>query len=178
MTDAPIALPTLVAQRAAECPERVFVIDAVADREVTYGEIHERARRWAAALAALGVRPGDPVATMLLNEPESVAIWLGIGYLGAVEVPGNVDYRGSLLRHYLTTSRAAVAVVHASCAARITELTGPGGALRTVVVGPAGAADPLPELRTPAPTDPVPPNRLSGTASVMFTSGTTGPSKG
>jgi len=182
----PVAFPTLVAARASETPDAPFLVDATTDRTHTYAQIHARARQWSAALAALGVRAGDPVATMLRNEPESVAIWLGIGYLGAIEVPGNVDYRGALLRHYLSTSGAKVAVIHSSCAATATSVVGAAAPEQTVVVGPGPvpggdfvvAAGTLPALTAPPPGEPAPPNALSGIASVMFTSGTTGPSKG
>ena len=182
----PVAFPSLVAARAAEHPDRVFVIDAATGRTWTYADILRRARQWRAALAARGVTAGDSVATMLVNEPESVAIWLGIAYLGAVEIPGNLDYRGSLLRHYLATARARVAVIDASCLQTVAAVAAEFQDLGLLVVdspghpAPAGttAAASLPELAGEPEELALPDVALSGIASVMFTSGTTGPSKG
>jgi crotonobetaine/carnitine-CoA ligase len=181
----PVAFPALIAARAAEDPDLVFVVAAATGRTWTYGEILLRARQWAAALAAHGVSAGDTVATMLVNEPESVAIWLGIAYLGAIEVPGNLEYRGTLLRHFLATARAQVAVVDVSCAGTVAAVAAEFRDLALVVVGahaspPPGSvpATSMPELLTAPDHLSMPDVPLSGTGSVMFTSGTTGPSKG
>src|SRR6185437_7517885 len=92
------SLPELVARRAAEHPERVFLQD-VGGGELTWEALHERALTWAAALASLGVGAGDRVVTMRRNSVESVAIFIGLGWLHAVEVPISTELRGNTLRH-------------------------------------------------------------------------------
>lgn len=183
----PIALPELVINRANDHPDQVFLIDADTGEEWTFGRVIHRARQWSAALKAMGISATDPVATMLKNEPESVAVWLGVAFLNAVEVPGNLEYRGSLLRHYIETSRASVAIVATPDLADL--LASEASPELTVVILEAEESDSSATSRTvsaasfSALADKSPEvvsvtASVSETASVMFTSGTTGPSKG
>jgi 2-furoate---CoA ligase len=57
------------------------------DRRLTYSELRARAARIANGLAARGVRSGDRVACVLANEPETVELYWGCQWLGAVIVP-------------------------------------------------------------------------------------------
>ena len=50
----------------------------------TYAQIHERAKRVSNALTALGVQPGDRVATLAWNTARHVEAWYGIMGIGAV----------------------------------------------------------------------------------------------
>src|SRR5205085_8650173 len=50
----------------------------------TMGESCQRARRLASALAGLGVRDGDRVATLLWNQPEHLELYFGVPLMGAV----------------------------------------------------------------------------------------------
>jgi fatty-acyl-CoA synthase len=50
----------------------------------TYGEIHRRAKRLSSALKALGVQPGDRVATLAWNTGRHIETWYGIAGIGAV----------------------------------------------------------------------------------------------
>lgn len=54
---------------------------------LTYGQLHEDAQRVAAALAELGVGPGDRVATLMGKSADFLRALLGIWHLGAVHVP-------------------------------------------------------------------------------------------
>jgi fatty-acyl-CoA synthase len=50
----------------------------------TYADIHERAHRISSALLALGVRPGERIATMAVNSARHMEAWYGIMGIGAV----------------------------------------------------------------------------------------------
>ena len=64
------------------------IVDAdLNTREVSYGELRERSERFAAALADLGVGPGDRVATLMGKSLDLVTAVLGIWRRGAVHVP-------------------------------------------------------------------------------------------
>jgi len=56
-------------------------------RVLAYGELKELSQRFASALADLGVRPGDRVATLLGKTVEHLVALVGIWRLGAVQVP-------------------------------------------------------------------------------------------
>ena len=178
------ALPPLLRERAAELGERPFLSFGVDDATATYAEIDERTDRLAAGLAALGVRRGEGVLLMLGNRLEFVLSWFALSKLGAPHVPVNVDYRGEFLEHLANTAQARVMVLEdrflETVAASLPRLP----QLRTLIV--VGAAPPsLPGVDVRAfadvPLDAEPPAEEIGPAdigSIMFTSGTTGRSKG
>lgn len=63
------------------------------DRWYTYGELRERGERVAGWLAERGVGPGDRVLIQLDNGPDLVSLHLGCMALGVVRVPVNAHYR-------------------------------------------------------------------------------------
>ena len=68
-------------------PRREAVVDR--DHRFTYAEFGARCDRWSSALQALGVGPGDPVATIALNTHEHLEQYYGVPQIGAVVVPLN-----------------------------------------------------------------------------------------
>ena len=163
-----MTLPGLLAFAAEEFGGRVFL--RVGDVTRTYRETREAAATMAGALAARGCRPGDRVAVMAGNRIEHIDLILGGAWLGAVLVPLNTGLRGQGLRDILRTAEPAFLLADAESAARV---TGAGYRGTLWVLGdddiPApGCAGALP----PAPVRP------DDTAFVLFTSGTTGTSRG
>ena len=166
--------------------ERFATEIAIASEQgaLTYADLVERASRMAGGLAALGVAPGDRVATMLPNGNDYVAAWHGCVWLGAVEVPINVEYRGSFLEHILADSGASVLVVDARWLPRLAAIDLPH-VRHLIVAGEADDEATAPEIATHRFTDilghdPVPRRAASETdlTYIMYTSGTTGRSKG
>ena len=175
----------VVASLLAERAERFGTEVAVASEEgpLTYGDLVERAARVAGGLAELGTQPGDRVATMLPTGNDYLAAWHAIVWLGAIDVPVNVEYRGTFLEHILRDSGATVLVVHARWLSRL--LGADLSSIRHVVVvgdeqtePPTGVAThPFAELLHHDPA----PRHASGELDptyIMYTSGTTGRSKG
>jgi fatty-acyl-CoA synthase len=68
---------------------REAVVDG--DLRLTYEQLFDRCDRWSAALAGLGVRPGDRVATIAPNTHAQLEAFYAVPQLGAVLVP--VNYR-------------------------------------------------------------------------------------
>lgn len=176
-------LPELLARQAARhAGRRLFV---AGDTSWSYADALDMARRWAGQLRAAGVAPGDRVALQCSNRPEFLQILLGCAWAGAVCVPINTASRGAQLRHMLENSGATLFV------------TEPDGrdALR-VIEADAGQA--LPALRSLWLIDAEPegdararvfPRAEAGLAEpaplrpgddlvILYTSGTTGLSKG
>jgi len=164
----------------------------------SYRRTEERAARAAAALAARGIHGGDRVAALCGNRIELVELFLGCAWLGAVLVPLNTALRGTSLREPLRRARASALLVEPALLGHVLAVTGELGPLPLWLLdgpsagptstGPdfgAGAANAEVEVEVeaapdPAEHDPLPPVELDpgDPVAILFTSGTTGPSRG
>jgi crotonobetaine/carnitine-CoA ligase len=177
-------LPCLLESAAAETPERDFLLFADG-RHWTCSQTLTIARRAASGLRTLGVARDDRVLVWLPNGPDVVRAWFGINFAGACFAPLNLAYRGRLLAHAIEQSGAKVMIVHAGLLERLGEIE--ATQLETlIVVGERPAALTVPVKRVldaavldsaddgaaPAAVERWDPQML------IFTSGTTGPSKG
>lgn len=171
--------------RAAEHPDRPYV--RFEDGTVwTYAETLDHARRAASGLAKLGVGAGEAVFVLLPNGPDFLKIWFGMNFLGAILAAANVALRGALLEHLVQLSDARVAVVDQSLLDRFDGID--MGSVATILVSggredrTAGSIDILPiEAAIDQPTATAVPDTTVepwDTQFILFTSGTTGPSKG
>ncbi|MGD9793042.1 MAG: class I adenylate-forming enzyme family protein [Acidimicrobiia bacterium] len=167
--DPSLVIPARVAHWASVEPDRAFLVE-VGGRSLTFGQAFDEVRRWATYLRALGVQPGDRVASFLPASVDAQLVWLACGCIGAWEVPVNPELRGEMLRHVLTDSAPVV------CLARDDNAHVPqesGVDVRVVAVPRDGSLvrDVTPAVfeRLPQPDD---------VSCVIYTSGTTGPSKG
>ena len=147
--------------------------------------------RLAGSLAALGVRPGDRVLGLVGNGAESVGMMFATVKLGAVWVPLNTGLRGAFLQHQLQNAEPRVLVVEDRLAPNLLDVAaGPVPPEALVVVGDASTPTPacarsarrlgvseLAGLRAPSGLELVTP-APGDVAMIMYTSGTTGPSKG
>jgi carnitine-CoA ligase len=176
-------LPRVVRLRAERTPDRVLYGTASGQR-LNCAEVHAAGQAWAAFFERIGVTTGETVCVMLPTAPVTVEVWLGLGTVGAVEVPINTAYRTKMLDHILEDSLAQVLVVEARYLDAVREVVDRLTRLRTLVV--VGADDvtglPFEVLTGPGPADMAPlapyDAREHDLACVLYTSGTTGASKG
>jgi crotonobetaine/carnitine-CoA ligase len=191
-TRRPPAVPTidaLLAAQAQAVPDRVFL--RFRDGDLTFAETDDRVDAVAAGLAGLGVSHGHLVPVLLPNGAEFVVTWLALCRLGAVATLVNTALRGPALAHALDLTTAGLVVVDGSLVPSLGPIVAEGTGLhRAVVVGARDASRhelaqagvevvdhaSLTDLGGPA----VPPSThtVTDAAMVLFTSGTTGPSKG
>jgi crotonobetaine/carnitine-CoA ligase len=157
----------------------------------SYAETARRAAQIANLLLALGVGHGDTVVTLLDNNIDAVTTFLGINRIGAICVPVNTAYRGEFLRHQISDATAAVVFAEFDYAERVMAIADGVPSLKTVLYRSTGdrGNQPLssggPQLRrfddavaqhsAVMPESAVAPADLS---TLIYTAGTTGPSKG
>jgi crotonobetaine/carnitine-CoA ligase len=167
--------------RAELTPDAPFL--TFEDERRTYAGTLAAAEQAAAAMASLGIRAGDKVATLLPNCTEIVDLWFGCALLGAVFVPVNTGLKGEGLAYIVTHSEADLiavdaplldtleAALPASSGPRHRYLRGPGDPPR----GYGRLGDLLSGSYPAAATVSVGPESLG---SILYTSGTTGLPKG
>ncbi|MEN8742807.1 MAG: AMP-binding protein, partial [Phaeobacter gallaeciensis] len=141
---------------------------------MTFGELFAGAERNAAALVAMGVQPGDRVAVQVEKTIEAIQLYLGTVMAGGVFLPLNTAYTTPEVAYFLGDASPRVVVcdpareddiAEIAGDARVVTLDGKGlGSLTDAVVG-RGGFDPVPR----GPDD---------LAAILYTSGTTGRSKG
>ncbi|WP_134323309.1 AMP-binding protein [Cumulibacter soli] len=180
------ALPTVIAQRAAQTPDAPYVISAENGSIWTYRDAHQDIQRWARALRRAGIRAGDTVLTMMPPQVDAVAAWLGIAQLRALEVPVNVEYIGSMLTYIIEDSSASIMVVHENYLPAVLQAS--SDQLRTIVVVGSSPIDTATSVelvssadflaRAEGDVDSFEDPQGRDTAAIIYTSGTTGPSKG
>ncbi|WP_321393729.1 AMP-binding protein [Emcibacter sp.] len=150
----------------------------------TYGEINAAANRVAAGLAGLGLGRNDKVAIMMTNRPEFLFSWFGLCKLGAVEVPVNTAHKGQLLSYMINQSDCEAIILEACFAERLHPVLGDLETVKHIIVldGPVndlgGQVHDYGRLMDNDGTFEAPIVRPSDPCAMMFTSGTTGPSKG
>jgi len=177
-------LPRFLAEQGRLRPTAPWVSMVDGD-SLTFGQAAADVCRVAGYLSGLGIRPGDKVGIFLPNSIDFVRAWLGIGTLGAVAVMLNTELRGAFLRHQLRNCGADLVIVHASLLEAVAEVAGEVETLRRVAVPGDISAFNLAGVelldwdgwRAASPYDgPLP--RAEDVACIMYTSGTSGPSKG
>ncbi|KWF22791.1 hypothetical protein WT56_01210 [Burkholderia pseudomultivorans] len=155
---------------------------------VSFAKANAQANRLAHGLRDLGVAKGDRVVFFMGNSLLHAYCWFACSKLGAVDAPVNENLMGAFLVHQFNLCRARYAIVDEGLIERIVQVRDELLHLKVIVVaGDAAAARMiLPDLeilsidqvtttiednppRVVVPSDP---------ASIQFTSGTTGPSKG
>jgi len=183
-----LVLGDILRERATTHRDQAFLKFLDGDR--TYGEVSEMAQRLAAGLAAHGVKRGTHVAVMLPNIPEIVYLTFALAQLGAVIVPINPACMGDLLQHVLKNSNASTLIIDAEFLEQLAG-TEPSelSALTSVVVYSASGDSvcgsllgrptiSLSHLFKSGGDAPRVAVRFSDLQGIMYTSGTTGPSKG
>ena len=173
-------LPGMLRRQAALHGDRRLV--EIAGTSWTFAETLDMVARFGGALHAAGIRRGDSVAVICGNRIELLEVYLGCGWIGAVTVPINTASRGMQLAHILANSQAKLMVLQADLAGALDTLESVPPALRTIwLIGDAAVPAGWPRAESfPPPANPVPEAAIGpgDTVAILYTSGTTGVSKG
>lgn len=178
----------ILADKAQRIPDRTFLIWQ--DRRYTYAELETITNRYANGFIAHGIGYGDHVAVMLPNCPEFFWVVWGLSKIGAVAVPINTAAKGELMRYFLDKSDSVCFVVDEEWSERVAAIRSEVPQIRQYFIHGGNGVPSLPdnaestvhalsELESDDASQP-PLDRVTydDTQLIMFTSGTTGPSKG
>jgi crotonobetaine/carnitine-CoA ligase len=173
-------LPRMLDIQAARHGDRT-VLSADGD-SWTFREARDVAAGRGATLRAAGVSAGDRVAILCSNRLELLEVVLGCGWIGAVAVPINTAAMGPQIAYCLSNSGARLLVIEAQFVERLAHGPNDVASLRSIwVIGSEATAkvrlsiDTMPPRTARAEAAPVAPG---DTLAILYTSGTTGPSKG
>ena len=177
-------MPDFLTSYAQSQPDKLAVIDDRGGGEPvrwTYRELEERSNRLANALASLGAGPGEKVIWCGPNSPQVVAVIGATVKVGAVSVPLNYRLTADEARYVIGHSDATVAYVDAEHAPMFAALRGRLDQLKHVIVyggePPTGMLGEEFVAGFPA-YPPAAGAEEVGSATMIFTSGTTGKPKG
>ncbi len=145
-------------------------------RSLDYRTLDALAGRFANALAGAGCRPGDRVAVQVEKSWEAIALYLGCLRAGLVFLPLNTGYQKSELAYFFGNAEPAMVVTRRSSEATVREVAPRGASVLTLEDDGTGsmldAAHDQPEAFETVSSSP------DDLAAILYTSGTTGRSKG
>ena len=162
--------------RRAARPDAIF-IETAEGQTLTYGEMLDQSGRIASALYALGVRPGDRVAVQVEKSPEALMLYLACLRAGAVYLPLNPAYTLAELDYFIGDAEPRVVVCQPKSLEGVTAVaTRHGAHVETLDETGGGSLMDLARTREPDFSDAQ--REVGDLAAILYTSGTTGRSKG
>ncbi len=171
-----LTLAAILAESAARYPSKDALI--LGESRITYAQLWDETRRYAAVLRAEGVRPGDKVALLMPNVPDFPRVYYAALSLGAVVVPVHALLVGREIAYVLRDSGATLLVAAAPLLEQATIGAAEAGVRLLATMGGEGVdrldllaadAEPIGSYVQREPEDP---------AVILYTSGTTGSPKG
>lgn len=186
-------LKNVLKRRADKLGDKPWVVTS--ERAYSYREMDARSNALARGLMKSGVKAGDTVLIMLPDTIDYVLIWCALAKIGAVEVPVNNHARGTVFAHVVNDSLARTMIVDRQYLDRLEFVRDELKELEQLVLytkDTKGAEDGVPaslkaklrgvryETLFDADDSALPEDgpRYNDLIGVMYTSGTTGPSKG
>ncbi|CAH1654308.1 malonate--CoA ligase [Chelatococcus asaccharovorans] len=157
-------------------------IKVAGGRTITYGDLVKESARLAATLVELGVRPGDRVAVQVDKSAEAIVLYLATVRAGAIFLPLNTAYTLTELDYFLGDAEPRLVVCDPAKYDGIKELAGRHGIAAVETLDGEGRgslvdrAAALPDAAAAAFVDA--PRGADDLAAILYTSGTTGRSKG
>ncbi len=175
-------LPKLLTLQAQQNGDMAYLITD--DRSITFTEAEAMTNSLAAGLISLGVKKNDRVAFYLKSGIETILTALAVNKAGAIWVPVNTDYKGAWLADTIERSKASVLITEAGLQDRIQAVESSLAGEKLVVLGAEDEitlnnATSFASLLAHSPIEPNYDDMDFGdTCAVLWTSGTTGKSKG
>lgn len=178
-------LSAALKEMATRSPDAPWLTDSEG-ASLSFGQAHTHSLRAAGFFERLGVRRADRVGVFMFNGCDFATAWMGLAHLAATTVFLNTELRATFLRHQLVDSALGCVVVDAELLGALADIADEVPELRTVIVvgGPSSARPPerwqvlawpdwvqQPDWDGPGPAP-------EDIACIMYTSGTSGPSKG
>ncbi len=157
-------------------PQKI-AIETQAGERFTYADLVALSGRLAGALEDLGVAPGDRVAVQVEKSVPALVLYLAVVRAGAVYLPLNTAYTLNELAYFIGDAEPRVVVCDPGKSAGIEEIARPIGA-SVATLDPKGRGSLMDRAQAAAEAFATVPREADDLAAILYTSGTTGRSKG
>ncbi|MEO7126531.1 MAG: long-chain fatty acid--CoA ligase [Nakamurella sp.] len=175
-----MTLSSILAESALRYPDREAVI--MGDTRITYRQLWDETRRYAAVLRDQGVGPGDTVALLMPNVPDFPRVYYAALSLGAIVVPVHALLVAPEIAYVLRNSGAKVLVVAVQLMDAGAKGAKTAGVPVLATMGTIPGYEDVPRLdllaASATPIDTYVQREPDDPAVVLYTSGTTGSPKG
>ncbi|MGA0541712.1 malonate--CoA ligase [Neotabrizicola sp. VNH66] len=152
-------------------------IETLSGDRITYADLVRRTGQMANALATLGLAPGDRVAVQVEKSVEAIILYLATVRAGGVFLPLNTGYTAAEIDYFIGDAEPALFVCDPARAPELAAAAKRAGA-RMMTLDAQGSGT-LTEAAAAAPADfATVPRAADDLAALLYTSGTTGRSKG
>ncbi len=157
--------------------DRPFLLPADGGQALGYGAFLSRAARFAHALNDLGLRPGDRLASQVQKSPDALAVYAACVMAGIVYLPLNTAYTAEEIRYFLGDSGARLLVCDPGDRQKLGPVATALGAT-CLTMDAAGGGTLADRAAAMADSYDAVERNADDLAALLYTSGTTGRSKG
>jgi malonyl-CoA/methylmalonyl-CoA synthetase len=157
--------------------QKAFIITREG-RQWTYADIEAGSAEIANTLVSVGVKPGDRVAVQTDKSPEAILLYLACLRSGAIYLPLNTAYKLAELEYFFSDAEPTVVVVRPKAHADIAPLAKRLGVKHCLTLGTGGDGSLMEMTKGQATTFAGVVRAADDIAAILYTSGTTGRSKG
>jgi malonyl-CoA/methylmalonyl-CoA synthetase len=171
------AMTLLSLVHAGRPPANKTFIDTPHARTLSYGAFTALTARIAHAIRVAGVQPGDRVAAQIDKSPEAIALYIGCLRAGAVYLPLNTAYTPAEVEYFVSDSEPRLLVCRPESQPSLSQIAGKASA-RLATLGDAGEGTLLESAAAQSDLFEDVAAGEDDLAAILYTSGTTGRSKG
>lgn len=169
-------LYSLIHSRVTD-PAKTFM-ETGEGRTFSYAETFALADRMANALVGLGVQPGDRVAVQVDKSAEALILYLGVVAAGGVYLPLNIGYTLTELEYFIGDAEPRVVVCRPAVEKDLAPLAKKLGVSHCLTLGSKGDGSLMDKAKAAAAEFAPVSRGPDDLAAILYTSGTTGRSKG
>jgi len=167
----------LFAERMAARGDADFIVTGDG-RRYSYAQALQASARLAGALASLGVEPGDRIAVQVDKSPEAILLYLACLRMGGAYLPLNTGYTSAEIAYFLGDAEPALFVCRPAAADEAQRVATETGCPRVMTLGTDGDGSLMEVAEQAEPRQTIEPRAETDLAAILYTSGTTGRSKG
>lgn len=162
--------------QTAEVMQGKTLFERPGQPDISFAQMRGMVEALAGALTAIGVAPGDRVAVQVEKSPEAIALYLATLQVGGIFLPLNTAYTGAEIDYFIGDAAPRLFVCDPGLAA--SHVHRAGDALTVLTLGADGQGTLADQARTATPREDAHPRGPEDRAAILYTSGTTGRSKG